>query len=369
MEDLKVPKKVKKTKLLNKIKGKNRPTVKERDKLTEKIELFNEQLMKVFSDYINNEKLGMIVFTNLVNEEDLNTFIDEENKERMVIDWGSEFSDSDDENFYENIVIKSKSTLKKRKKSKLNSSAGKKALKSNKLDNTYYNLDFNQSDATLEQDKPLRKAKSNWSKMKELFKKRKDRGQEEEKDRSMDDEPIYEEIFEPKLARDQKINQTSTPKRKSTSKSSTKSSSPQGSTGFVVTATTPNVIPSPPPMPDQFTTITHSSPTKKKTASSSPPMPKQPYYANITEAASRKPSRPLPPLLAHAQSKSPETSLRSRKKRTSPRTESADGKLSSFKNIFRHFKSSDKSEKDKRKSIKFSQKLLKDKRIGKMDKK
>lgn len=342
--NLRLPKKIKKTTVLDKIKNKNRSTNKEKATFEEKIRLFNKQLSKIFSDIVENERIGMVVHTEIINRAEV-TFIDAEGKERVPIDWGSEFSDSE-----EDIYEKLKKDTKTKDKSRPLSMRKEKPKRADQLDNIYNTRD-ELTDKSFDQTKSPK-----WKKLKKMFKKKGEKNLRFNLEGLKDEEPIYEEIGS---------NLNTKPAEKLSSRSPMKS--PQDSlrsTGFdttVPTLTKTPQTPIPPPPPP-------------------PPMPKQSsanqHYVNINELSMKKiPPRPPPPKFDKI---FPEDSLRSRKKnktKESSRDSSKDSKnkkerkSTRFKNIFKQFHSSSRNEKIKNRGI---QRLLKDKKIGKvgrMDKK
>lgn len=376
---LKLPKRVKKSSLLTKLKEKNRSTGPEKDKFQEKIKLFNKQLNRIFSDRIENERMGMVVFTELAYENvDLTTYIDEEGKERMTIDWSSDFDDSIYENMIDNVESK-----------RLKTQSTTDSLS-----------DTSRLDASTK-DESIIKQKEKWKGLKNLFKKDKKRDEiplAELVKRPLD-EPIYEELDQSvyeNVRLDPRANLTSTPMKIDKKQSvfqdrmrGVKQESPEGSlnsTGFVPEQTmiTGN-IPPPPPMPGQLITKmqTAGSPTRlavtKKQLPSRPPPPFQ-MPGNIPPPPPMPGNIPPPPPMPgqmYVGQGSPEQSFSKRKRTTSSSRRSSPNESfnKSKKGLFDNLnplsakkeKRKSKSKKDERNS-RIYENLLKDKKVGKVDK-
>ena len=204
--------KLRNVKVIERIKEKNKSTGKERDTFGQKVRLFNEHLTQIFSDQLESEKRSMLVYTKLVDTGEFQTFVDDENRERMYIDWGNEFSDSEEDIYAtpkDSVVSRQnrlKKTAKKRKdKPKKGTDAllqdqrlGEDQLGENYWEDGYQTIDRPTAFST------QKKSPSNWKKFKGLFKSTGSERPVEEladqsffSDRNADrtaEEPIYEEI-------------------------------------------------------------------------------------------------------------------------------------------------------------------------------
>lgn len=398
-DKLNLPKKVKKgkfkgklrnVKVVERIKEKTKSKGKWRDNFGQKIRTFNEHLDQMFSDQLENEKRAMLIYTKLIDIGEFQTFIDEENKERMYIDWGDDFADSQ-----EDIYAVPKQTRGAKERKGFDVSMQDKRLGIDQMGETYWENGYQTIDELKKGDERKR-SPSSWKKLKKLFKSTgTERPEEEPADRSFFardtlKEPIYEEIrpdldrrpkdlkdspkdhrkdllkyqrptaFEkPPVAEDTGIPPPPPLPGTQQSASSPESSSMK-STGFTPTTG----IPPPPPMPGVSLTQSYS-PTELMTPKRStaprpttnigipppPPMPGAPLTQSYspTQLTSPKRSfaqRPLPPT---PPSSSPEASLRSErgdrsssaKKRTSRHSKRSGA---SFRNMFRRVSASAKHE-------------------------